>query len=449
MSDTPGDGSAKPADDLTSAQAALRKAYEEPAPLDLPVKNGRGLPVSAEANVLHIFENDPRWQDVIAFDAFAQRPVKRRPPPYNVGACGAWTNQDDSEAIIWLQVKYGIRFLRPHVTDAVSTAALRHKFNEVTAWLDSLEWDGTLRLRRWLMTYLGADDAIPHDIVEDPEAMQRQLRYLELVGIKTLVGAVARAYEPGCKLDTMTVLEGPQGAYKSTVWRTLGGRWFTDSYVDAHAKDAMAVILGKWFVEWSELEALNRSEISAIKRFLTTPSDRYRTWYGTRAEDVPRTCVFVGTVNDSTYLRDSENRRFWPVRVGRVNIAALAGDLEQLFAEAVRWYRHRVSWWMRPGERTIFAEQQERRYDYDAFEDRIRGWLEGKDGQASRENVRVSEILQDALDIRPEKWTKQDQRRVGNVLSRLGWERRQVRRTGSWQTREWLYYPPQKPGGDA
>lgn len=448
MSETPGDGSAKPAAVPTPAQAALREAYKEPPALDLPVKNGKGYPVSAEANVLHIFEHDPRWQGVIAFDAFAQRPVKLKAPPYNVGEAGPWSNQDDSETIIWLQTKYNVRFLRPHVTDAVSAASWRHKFNDLQRWLAGLEWDGKRRLRKWLVSYLGADDGIPDDVAEDPPALERQLRYLELVGVKTLVGAVARAFEPGCKLDTMTVLEGPQGAMKSTVWRTLGQPWFTDSYVDAHQKDAMAIILGMWFVEWSELDALNRSEIAAIKRFMSTPSDRYRTWYGTRAEDVPRTCLFVGSVNDSTYLRDTENRRFWPVHVGRIDIQSLARDRDQLFAEAVRWYRHRVRWWVTPGERDIFAEQQERRYDFDAFEEKIRGWLYGGDGHGVRPDVMISEVLEEALGLRPDHWTKDNKRRAQNVLGRLGWKRKQIRQVGSWQTREWRYFPPEAKGGE-
>jgi putative DNA primase/helicase len=257
----------------------------------------------------------------------------------------------------------------------VAAVADKNRYNELQKYLKGLHWDGKRRLRRWLFKYLNADDALIGDELKSRDAV----RYLEKVGAKTLVAAVARAFQPGCQVDTMTILEGPQGLLKSTVWRVLGGEWFTDAYLHLQDKDAFAIIQGMWIVEWSELEALTRAEASTVKRFLTTHKDRYRTWYGRRAGDVPRTCVFVGTVNQEEYLKDIENRRFWPVRCGRIDIAALRRDRDQLWAEAVRWYRRGLSWWVRPRERKLFEVQQESRYIYDALEDKIVEYLKGRD----------------------------------------------------------------------
>ena len=74
------------------------------------------------------------------------------------------------------------------------------------------------------------------------------------------------------------------------------------------------VIQGKWIVEISELEALNKLEVGSVKQILSQTSDRYRAAYGRIVQEHPRRCVFFGTSNNSDYLRDrTGNRRFWPV----------------------------------------------------------------------------------------------------------------------------------------
>jgi putative DNA primase/helicase len=415
------------------AQKRLKAAYSRPEPLTLPVVNDKGRAIDCEANIVHILEEDPGWQGVIALDQFADRPMKRRATPVKDGAPGPWLDLDDNELQLWINLRYALRCDMGRIRRAVNTVANRHAYNEVREYLDALRWDGKLRIKRWLERYLGAGEAIGAD-----EEASRSLRYLRRVAVKTLIGMVARVYEPGCKLDTMTILEGPQGALKSTVWRTLGAPWFTDAYLDIHSKEPMAIILGMWVVEWSELEALNRADLAAVKRFLAQSTDRYRTWYGTRADNVPRRCVFVGTVNPEEYLRDSENRRFWPVKCGEIKLDELRRDRDQLLAEAVRWYRRGVRWWVQGSERELFMEQQERRYQFDSLEDRIRAYVDPT-GEPPRNKVTVAEVLGDGLKLPVERWTAQEQGRVQKALRRLGFERRQQRKPGSWKTRTWQY----------
>jgi len=422
------------------AQQRLKKAYSRPEPLSLPVLNEKGRPVDCEANIVHILESDPHWQGVIALDEFAARPRKRKAPPTRDGAQGPWLDLDDNELQLWVNLRYGLRCNMDRIRRAVNTVANRHAYNEVREHLERLKWDRKRRLKHWLETYLGAGSAVAetYKADEDVDAGHRSMRYLRRVAVKTLVGMVARVFEPGCKLDTMTVLEGPQGALKSSAWRTLGGQWFTDAYLDIHSKEPMAIILGMWVVEWSELEALNRADLSAVKRFLAQSTDRYRTWYGTRADNVPRRCVFVGTVNPEEYLRDSENRRFWPVKCGEINLDELRRDRDQLLAEAVRWYRRGVRWWVQGPERELFMEQQERRYQFDSIQDRVREYVDPV-GEPPRNRITVAELMCDGLKLPVERWTEQEQRRVQKALRRMGFERRQAREPGSWQTRTWFY----------
>jgi predicted P-loop ATPase len=390
-----------------------------------------GHPIGTLKNVVLILENDPRWSEVIALDEFGRRVVKRKAPPFTVPDPGEWEDIDDTRLRVWLSVEHRIRAQKTDIQDAVAAVADRHRYNELLTYLQGLRWDRRRRLRRWLFKYLNVDDALTVD-----EANSRDsIRYLEKVGMKTLVAAVARAFQPGCQVDTMTILEGPQGLLKSTVWRVLGGEWFTDAYLHLQDKDAFAIIQGMWIVEWSELEAMTRAEASTVKRFLTTHKDRYRTWYGKRAGDVPRACIFVGTVNLEEYLKDIDNRRFWPVRCGSIDIAGLRRDRDQLWAEAVHSYKRGLSWWVRPRERKLFELQQETRYVYDAIEDKIVSYLVGKT------ETTTGQLLEDALGMKPERWALADQQRVGRVMKRLGWWRKQSR-SGAGQ-RGYVYVRPE------
>jgi predicted P-loop ATPase len=116
---------------------------------------------------------------------------------------------------------------------------------------------------------------------------------------RTLIAAVARAFKPGCKVDTMCILQGGQGALKSTFWQTLAGEaWFTDNLSEASEKDEKLKLRRYWILEFSEFETVyKRKDVEQLKAFLSSRIDSLRRPYGRSLEDFPRTSIFVGSTN--------------------------------------------------------------------------------------------------------------------------------------------------------
>src|SRR5262249_7466024 len=153
---------------------------------------------------------------------------------------------------------------------------------------------------------------------------------------------------PGCKVDYMMILEGLQGKKKSTVCNILAKRWFSDSMpeISGKSKEASQHLRGKWLIEIPEMDAMKGAAASRLKAFITRTTERYRPVWGRRDVVEPRQCVFIGTTNHSVHFTDETgNRRFWPVKVGTIDIGKLNEDIDQLYAEAVVRLDDGKQWW--------------------------------------------------------------------------------------------------------
>jgi predicted P-loop ATPase len=261
----------------------------------------------------------------------------------------------------------GIHAPKSLVWDAAESAAPDFAFHPVRDWLTGLAWDGTPRLASWLADYFGAEPSPLHSAM----------------GRAWTISAVARAFRPGCKADYLLVIEGPQGRKKSTGLAALvGADWFSDDF-DASLlgdKDAVAKLRSKWVVEMPEAVAVRRSDVDALKGYLSRTTDRVRLPYQRRAADFPRQSVFCSTTNQTQYLADATGaRRFWCVRglvrYPEVRRDEIAAAREQLWAEAVAAFKAGEPWYLPAEIESGAAESAAARYVADSWEPRIAHWL--------------------------------------------------------------------------
>jgi predicted P-loop ATPase len=384
------------------------------------VKSDKGKQLPVVANALIALRYAPEWKGVLAFNQSSLETVVRVKPPWpdSRAVPFPWRDEDDVLTAAWLQHQ-GILAATQTAGQAVQTIAREHPFHPVRDYINSLVWDKVPRIDRWLSTYLGV---VPSD-----------LSYT--FGAKWLIGAVARVLRPGCKNDHCLILEGEQGILKSTALRTLTEPWFTDDMPQLGTKDAALQTRGVWLIELSELDAMARSEVSHIKAFMSRETDRFRPPFGRRPIDVPRECVFAGTVNHSNYLRDETGgRRFWPVRCGTVSIAELKRDRDQLWAEARDRFNAGETWWLdKPAMIAAATIEQEDRYEGGVWDEPIYAWIEG------RTSVSIEEILELCIKKPQAQWTQSDRICVARSLRAAHWARY---KTGPRSAREWRYKPP-------
>lgn len=363
--------------------------------------NDKGIPIPNAHNVAISLEYAPDLAGCVRLDDFSQQiMLVGRPPWEEQLQSRQWRDSDDTELLVWLQ-QHGLQLRGvATVTDAVRMVAKRHSYDPLREWLEGLEWDGSYRLESWLSEYLGAD-LTPLN---------------RATGRAFLISAVARALEPGCQVDHVLCLESSQGAGKTETVRCLGGEFTQEHLPDMHTKDGMSALAGVWIVELSELAAMSRSEVEAVKSFISRRVDRYRPAYGRHTIEQPRRCVFVATTNEGQYLRDrTGNRRFWPVKCGDINLKALAEDRDQLFAEAVYWYKAGEAWHFSDEDllRAAKAEQL-KRVEHDPW---LTDMSELVDGRTS---ITTSEILQH-LDIERGRSSAPHAKRIAGIMREMGW----------------------------
>jgi len=347
---------------------------------------------------------------------------------------------DHAERILRDEIfrRYGFDPGEINTNKAVLSLCTENRFDSLIDHLDGLPaWDGRARLDSWLIDYCGAESSA----------------YVREAGATWLVAAVVRAYAPGTKFDYMPVLLGGQGVGKSTALRILAGDDFFSDATFLGARDAREVLevtRGVWILECAELDGMGRRDVSALKATIARTVDTGRPAYARCAVAVPRRYVLAGTTNEERFLQDpTENRRFWPISVGIIDLDGLREVRDQLIAEALARYRSGAYHMTLFGEAATGAKeaQAQRRVVDEGYIER----LENLAPTGKRDGLWAvtTEAVYQHLDIPKKDRSGNVPHKVREAMAALGWEatKTPVRFEGGKQ-RIYVWKGEGKPGDD-
>lgn len=379
-----------------------------------------GIVKNMQVNVDIILDSDQKLQDILKYDAYTRTVmlVKALPGSQISPLIDQYPRElrDSDYSILqaYIETTYNFSPRESFCVQSVRKKSQKHAFHPIKEYLDNLRSQTNEDLlSTWMIKWFGIKDS----------------DYVRAVSKRFLISAVARVYDPGCKVDTMLILEGEQGVYKSTALNVLFGKWFTDNLSDIHNKDVCLDMQGKWGIEVAELHKLRSADIEALKAFVSRQVDRFRPPYGREVVQAPRQCVLVGTTNQYQYLRDeSGGRRFWPVLCGNIDIEQLRESRDELWAQAVDAYKKGDKWWLETKElQALAAEVQADRQEIDPWFEKIYHFLLNKDVTS------VMEIMGTCLGGDIWKINRADSNRITACMRMSGWVRFKSDKNYKWR----------------
>jgi predicted P-loop ATPase len=339
----------------------------------------------------------------VRYDRFGDRVLIEGLPEFGPALDDAAVNR------LWITFEKEFKFVpkRELLGLVLDDTARLNAFHPVCDYLDALQWDGKPRLDRWLVNYAGAESCA----------------YVRAVGSITLIAAVRRVRQPGCKFDEMLVLEQTQqGTDKSSALAVLAVReeWFADDLpLNVEGKRVIETLRGRWIVEAAELSGMRKADVEHLKAMLSRRIDRGRMAYGRLPTEAPRQSIVIGTTNKSEYLRDTTgNRRFWPVSIEKFDLPALRRDRDQLWAEAAAREAKGESIRLAPELWTQAAEHQAQRLSDDPFYAVLQAHL----SPFASGKIRAADVWV-ILDLRGAQLTQDAYQRSAEAMRRLGWRR--------------------------
>lgn len=307
---------------------------------------------------------------------------------------------------IQLAEKFQIEAAKDRVIDAATLLARRHAYHPVREYLNGLQCQ--LHPQQW--------EEIAYECfgVSTPSAQMHLQR--------ALIGCVARAIKPGCKLDTALVIHSPQqGIGKSTLWAILGGQWFSDSLGDLrNLRDDVLRLHSAWIHEWGEIDAVvGKRESETLKKFLSTQQDDVRKPYGRGVENLKRTCAIVGTTNRSDFIKDpTGNRRFPVISVTQVNTDWVRANRDAIWGSALAAYKAGTSWHYSNEENDAISRAAQEFAAEDPLRDQIETWME------DNPDITEAPVARIVFGINPDKLGDQEfSRQVSLKLTALGWQK--------------------------
>jgi predicted P-loop ATPase len=301
---------------------------------------------------------------------------------------------------------FNLQISKCNALDIVTELAERNSYNPIVEYLTRVRQkhgDSTGILRNLSSRYFGTNNPLYDTYVR-----------------KTLIGAVARVMQPGCKMDTALILQGKQNAGKSTFFNILAGKdWFDDSLGNTSDKDEKLKLHMTWFMEWAELEnVFKRRDIANVKAFLSSATDTIRPPYGRLPQRCDRHSVIVGTTNEHEFLADATgSRRFWVIPVRQdIDLEMLRRERDLIWAAAVTLYEQGEIWYLLREEEALREDLNAEYQTTDPWQDDIENYL------SHREVVSIREICEDLLKIEVSQQNSSTQIRISKIMTQIGWE---------------------------
>ena len=375
----------------------------------------KGKVSNAAANYKRVFQLDPLLKGAIRKNLLTERVDIVKPLGWYRDS-PTLTDVDIKYLLLYFEENYGLT-IEKKIQDAVMVIANENRYHPVRDFLNALQWDGTERIRYCLHRFLGAD-------ADDYTCEAMRL---------FLLGAISRAFRPGCKFEIMLCLVGGQGAGKSSFFRLLAVQddWFSDDLKKLDDENVYRKMQGHWLIEMSEMIATaNAKSIEEIKSFLSRQKEVYKIPYETHPADRPRQCVFGGTSNalDFLPLDRSGNRRFIPVMVypeqAEVHIledeAASRAYISQMWAEAMEIYRSsRFKLSFSPAMQRYLKEHQRDFMPEDTKAGMIQAYLDKYTGETVCSKQLYKEALNHTFD-EPKQW---EIREINEIMNQCitGW----------------------------
>jgi len=329
-----------------------------------------GKPICNHSNVVALLTKHPDWENVFVNDAFDRVKKVLKPLPHDGRSASSFiprqlVDNDYTVVCIWLN-DFGITSVQKStVMDAVQAVCAQQTFNPLMDYFRGIQKqypEDDKLLDDWMCRFLGVN-----------ASNEAERKYITAVSRLMLIQAVARAKKPGCKADSVIVLEGEQGTGKSTALRVLfSDKHFGDQLPHMASKDASSYLKGKWGVELAELDFKRKTEVETIKAFISRLTENYRPAFGREEIEVARTCVFIGTTNSDNYLSDETgNRRFLPIKTTSIDIGNLGGHRDRLWAAAAHAYDKGEQYWLTSEVVDLARDQAKQRLEQDPWVETI------------------------------------------------------------------------------
>ena len=328
---------------------------------------------------------------------------------------------DDLDTLYCHLAESGYSIGQRQCRDAVVYAAMKNSYNPVVdelTWIENNEDIKPINLDKVATDYLGTSSDL-----DDAKLAA------------CFVGAVARAFDHGCKMQYVLCLKGKQGIKKSEFWRVMAGDYFCETQQD-NLKDLKLAVGCTWIYEYPEIEALtSKKDQAAVKSLITAQIDSFRPPYGGSMGNYPRKSILVGSLNEDEFLRDKTgSRRFWIIDLPQdpdigqqLDIDKLIRDRDRILKAAILAYRSgRLP--MLTLEQEVQSKRQNLNYENEhpfqsAVEQTVRKWQNSKFSTKS--------ILIDA-ELRTESTiTQKDMNDIAAILRGLGYVRDRNQTTNS------------------